>query len=240
MFSQLFKVTCLFFVLTLSACLAPNIAFTQNAYGMRAGLNLSTFRLSEDDDTINPFKFDYVWGTHLGGHARFGLSRLFSLQTELQYTRLGGKWLAEDSPTEELTLTFRHHWFQGLVLARMDIPFHEFKFHILAGPHFGYGVGKVLHEVEFVFKAGEDRFTTKEKGKISWEETGESLRRFEPGITVGFGADYPLGPGRIGVDLRFQRGFSSLINPEDGLVYFSNMNFQFGLSYSLLFSRVEQ
>ena len=40
-----------------------------------------------------------------------------------------------------------------------------------------------------------------------------SWRRFEPGVTAGLGLISPLGPGRIGADLRFQRGFSSWINP---------------------------
>jgi len=222
-------------ILVLSGYFIPFWASAQQTYGLRLGMNMSTFRLSIDDsDSVNPFQFKYVMGIASGGHARFGFGRLFSLQPELQYSRLGGSWFMDDSSIEELTYTVRHHWLQGLILARIDIPYKKFHFHILVGPHVGYSIGKVSSEVILHYEDEFETYTIKNKEKISWDEVGESLRRFEPGVTAGLGFDFPLGPGRIGADLRFQRGFSSWINPEPGLVYFSNMNFQLGCSYSMV------
>ncbi len=230
--SKVFWLICLFLF---ANSIVPNIATAQTTYGIRSGLNLSTFRLSIDDsDSVNPFQFDYVMGMALGGHVRFGIGKSFFLQPELQYARLGGSWLEDESSTEQLTLTFRHHCLQVLMLARMHIPYKQFIFHIHVGPHVRYSIGSASFETVLEYEDEYEKYTTKSKEKVSWDDVGESFRRFEPGVTAGLGFDFPLGPGRIGADFRFQRGFSSWINPEPGLVYFSNMNFQLGCSYSMV------
>ncbi|MEZ5030507.1 MAG: outer membrane beta-barrel protein [Saprospiraceae bacterium] len=235
MYKDLSKVLWLICLFLFVSSMAPNMATAQTAFGIRSGLSLSTFRLSIDDsDTANPFQFDYVMGMTLGGHTRFGLGRSFFLQPEFQYARLGGSWLEDESSTEQLTITFRHHCLQVLMLARVHIPYKQFMFNIHVGPHVRYSVGSALFESVLQYEDEYEKYTLKSKQEISWEDVGESFRRFEPGVTAGLGWDMPLGPGRLGADFRFQRGFSSWINPEPGLVYFSSMNFQLGCSYEMV------
>jgi hypothetical protein len=223
-------------ILLLTISISTFHATAQLHGSVRAGLNRSTFRLSIDDsDTSNPIKFNYRWGAAIGGYAQIGMGRLFSLQPELQYTRLGGQIYNDYNKNDIEYLTLRHNWLQVLLLARMDFSYKQYRIHILAGPHFGYSIGQVYGEIEHVYTDGDEIMREVWSGKAPWDNLkGSSFRRYEPGITAGLGVDFPAGPGRLGFDFRFQRGFSSWINPEWMLAYFSNMNLQLGCSYTLL------
>lgn len=55
-------------ILVLSGYFIPFWASAQQTYGLRLGMNMSTFRLSIDDsDSVNPFQFKYVMGIASGG-----------------------------------------------------------------------------------------------------------------------------------------------------------------------------
>ncbi|HMR85422.1 MAG TPA: porin family protein, partial [Niabella sp.] len=67
-------------------------------FGVTAGPNLSTARITEGDgEYIDDIKQPaYVIGFYIGGFAELGLTDKFSLRPELLYTQLGYRYAAEE------------------------------------------------------------------------------------------------------------------------------------------------
>ena len=92
------------------------------------------------------------------------------------------------------------------------------------GPYFGFGLTarKISYD------------PSKNSVKVNYSESGVS--RFDLGCSVGVGAAYPFGPGRLVCDLRYDLGFLDVNNWPDSrdnsnLQAYSNRTFGISVGY---------
>jgi hypothetical protein len=209
-------------------CLGMSIpVFAQSGIGLRLGANISTVNVSGDDldDELEPQNLN---GFAFGLVAELGLGKNFSLQPELLYSQHG--FAIDESALGQTIIKGeqRYSYLQVPVLAKLKFGPEFFKINLVAGPHFGFGTGKVKSEYE-AFGLG------KESLSESWEDAG--LNTFDFGVTGGAGISIGAGPGYLGLDARYQLGLANLPDEPDDDIKIRNRNLQFSLSYIIPLGR---
>jgi hypothetical protein len=143
----------------------------------------------------NSVMSDYKKSTHgiqAGISFQAGITPWFSLVSELYYIRKGGQ-LKANNPTSVKESNLRLNTIELPVMAR----FHLGKFYMNAGPSVAYNVsGK---------RKMDDQST-----KLSFGNTVEGFKRFEAGIQVGGGFEFPVKQKRIALDIRYNYGLTNI------------------------------
>ena len=207
-------------LLTLSLLLLGALvttAYGQFSIGARAGANLANVAITtdgEDSDT------DARFGFAAGLVAEIGISEMFAVQPEVLFSQHGAVETT-DFLGEEIETKIRHNYVQVPVLAKLTFGSEALGINVLAGPHIGLGMGDIMLETT----AG--GMTEEDSG--SWEDAG--LTTFDFGITGGVGVSFPAGPGKLGIDARYQLGLVNFFEDGDDDNSIYNRNIQFGLSY---------
>jgi len=131
-------------------------------------------------------------GIQAGVSFQAGITPAFSLVSELYFMRKGGKLKANNLlTTNESTLHL--NTLELPVLAR----FHFGKFYMNAGPSIAYtlsGNRKI------------DDLST----KLSFENSSEGFKRFDAGIQMGGGFEFPFKQRRIALDIRYSYGLTNI------------------------------
>ena len=131
-------------------------------------------------------------GIQAGASFQAGITPKFSLVSELYFMRKGGKLKANKSLTTNES-RIRLNTIELPVLAR----FHFGKFYMNAGPSIAYtlsGNKKI------------DDLST----KLSFENSSESFKRFDAGIQMGGGVEFPFKQRRIALDIRYSYGLTNI------------------------------
>lgn len=186
----------------------------QFSIGPRVGLNLASVVFSGDEI---PEETSFQYGFVVGVSSEIKLSNRITIQPELLFS--GAGFTFKDDYFGDNVITY--NYLQIPTLAKMKFVAGPVGLNIVAGPHFGYGIGKIKSEVT---SGGET-----EKQSMSWQDT--YLKRFDFGMTGGFGMSISAGSGTFGLDARYQLGLVNYFDEAEGDLSIKNRTFQFGLSY---------
>jgi hypothetical protein len=189
------------------------------AFGFRGGLNLSNVEIS-DPDEMDPTDTKNRPGLFVGLATEVGLSDYFALQPEFQYTQYGFK-VEESFEGGTLKFDMNYNYLQIPVLAKFTIGSERAGFQVMAGPHFGFGIGDIKMKAEML--------NEKEEETMSWDDA--EIDRFDMGFNGGIGLFAKLGPGKVGMDVRYLLGLQNINTVKEESSKVTNRNLQVGLSY---------
>jgi opacity protein-like surface antigen len=200
-------------------------ALAQFSIGARVAANLSNVATSSDDedfdlDTKNHF------GLAFGAAVEIGVSEMFAIQPEILFSQHGFR-IEESFFGQTIKLTQRHSYLQIPILAKLMFGSEALGINVFVGPHVGFGIGDITLDAEF---GGE-----KDSESASWEDAG--FKTFDFGVTGGVGVAFPVGPGKLGLDVRYQLGLANIIDEPEDNDKASNRNIQIGLSYMIPIGR---
>lgn len=133
-----------------------------------------------------------VLGAQAGVSFQAGITPNFSLVPELYFIMKGGK-LKEGNPETGVERTLRFYTAELPVLAR----FHLGKLYINAGPSIAYNFGGTS-KVENSSKA------------LSFTNSSEGFKRFDAGVQMGGGFEFPLKQKRVALDFRYNYGLTNI------------------------------
>lgn len=136
-------------------------------------------------------------GIQAGISFQAGVTSGFSIVSELYYIRKGGK-LKTNNPLTISESTLRLNTLELPVLAR----FHVGKFYMNAGPSIAYNMsGK--------------REVNNQSTKLLFNNTNEAFKRFESGIQMGGGFEFPIKQKRIALDIGYNYGLTNVSNNKE-------------------------
>ena len=191
------------FALALCILTAP-AALAQPTFGLKAGLNVSTFTGLDEDD-LDGGDLTSRLGFVGGVFAEVPLSPQFSIRPELLYSQKGARISASDTIEGEafdIEQDLNVDYVEVPVLARFAVPVSPLlRVGVLAGPSVAF---KARESIAVTFNGeevdpedldlGEDLFTSTDIGGV-------------------LGAD--IGSGPFAVDLRYTFGFADIIRNEE-------------------------
>lgn len=131
-------------------------------------------------------------GIQAGASFQAGITPGFSIVSELYFMRKGGK-LKTNNPLTTNESTLRLNTAELPVMAR----FHVGKFYMNAGPSIAYNFSgnKVI-----------DHQST----KLSFKNSSDGFKRFDAGIQMGGGFEFPFKQRRIALDIRYNYGLTNI------------------------------
>jgi Outer membrane protein beta-barrel domain len=136
-------------------------------------------------------------GIQAGLSFQAGITSSFSLVTELYYVRKGGK-LKAGNPISTSESSLRLNTLELPVLIR----FHLGKVYLNAGPSIAYNLSG---------KRKIDDIST----KLSFNNSAEGFKRFDAGIQMGGGLEFPFKQKRIALDIRYNYGLTNISRNEE-------------------------
>ncbi len=131
-------------------------------------------------------------GIQAGASFQAGITPSFSMVTELYFMKKGGK-LKANNPSYSNESNLRLYTIELPVLAR----FHVGKFYVNAGPSIAYTLSgdKKIQDV-----------TT----KLSFNNSVDGFKRFDAGVQMGGGVEFPFKQRRIALDIRYNYGLTNM------------------------------
>ena len=131
-------------------------------------------------------------GIQAGVTFQAGITPSISLVSELYFMRKGGK-LKANNPLTTSESTLRLNTVELPVLAR----FHLGKFYMNAGPSIACNL------------SGKNNIGDLST-KLLFNNSGEGFKRFEAGIQMGGGVEFPFKQKRIALDIRYSYGLTNI------------------------------
>jgi Outer membrane protein beta-barrel domain len=131
-------------------------------------------------------------GIQAGASFQAGITPGFSLVSELYFMRKGGK-LKASNPLTTSESSLHLNTIELPVLAR----FHFGKFYMNAGPSIAYNLSG-SRKIEDV------------STKLSFANSTEGFKRFDAGIQMGGGFEFPFKQRRIALDIRYSYGLTNI------------------------------
>lgn len=156
-----------------------------------------------------------VKGIQAGLSFQAGITSRFSLVTELYFMKKGGTLIANNLLSASET-TLRFNTLELPILARI----HLGKFYMNAGPSIAYA---------FSGKKSIDN----QASQISFSNSSSGFKRFDAGIQMGGGIEFPLKQKRIALDIRYNFGLRNIANSEE--IY--NRALMVSVNYSKLWKK---
>lgn len=136
-------------------------------------------------------------GIQAGASFQAGITPAFSVVSELYFMRKGGKLNANNPLTNNVS---------GLRLNTLELPvlarFHFGKFYVNAGPSIAYNISGT-------------RKTEDVSSKLSFKNSPEGFKRFDAGIQMGGGFEFPFKQKRIALDVRYVYGLTNITHGQE-------------------------
>ncbi|MGG9964792.1 porin family protein [Ferruginibacter sp. SUN106] len=131
-------------------------------------------------------------GIQAGASFQAGITPGFSIVPELYFIRKGGK-LKANNPSTTSESGIRINTIELPVLAR----FHFGKFYMNAGPSIAYNISgsRKLEDVST---------------KLSFTNSTDGFKRFDAGVQMGGGVEFPLKQRMIALDIRYNYGVTNI------------------------------
>lgn len=175
-----------------TACVAAFLPQDLDAgVGIKGGFTLSKFQMSSADPL--PFSWANLPSYAGGLYFNIGLG-LFSVQPEVLYTRMGGRWEVD----ADNSLEFRFDYLQVPVLLKINV--------VPAGPIrpfiCGGGYGAYLIKATGVMVV--------DGTPLPSEDIGDSYQKLDYGVVGGFGLTFKLPGLAITVEGRYNHGLRNL------------------------------
>jgi hypothetical protein len=131
-------------------------------------------------------------GIQAGASFQAGITPGFSLVSELYFMRKGGK-LKVNNPLTDNEISLRLNTIELPILAR----FHFGNFYVNAGPSIAYNLSG-------------SRKTKDVSTKLSFANSTEGFKRFDAGVQIGGGVEFPFKQRRIALDIRYNYGLTNI------------------------------
>ena len=131
-------------------------------------------------------------GIQAGVSFQAGITPALSLVSELYYMRKGGK-LKVNNPITTNESSLRLNTLELPLLARL----HLGKFYMNAGPSIAYNL------------SGKNTMGD-QSTKLSFNNSGAGFKRFDAGVQMGGGVEFPFKQKRIAVDIRYSYGLTNI------------------------------
>jgi hypothetical protein len=131
-------------------------------------------------------------GIQAGASFQAGITPAFSLVSELYFMRKGGK-LKTGNPLTTNESSLRFNTIELPVMARL----HLGRFYMNAGPSIAYsfsGTSKV------------EEVST----KLTFQNSTKGFKRFDAGVQMGGGVEFPFKQKRIALDIRYNYGLTNI------------------------------
>lgn len=136
-------------------------------------------------------------GIQAGASFQAGITPGFSIVSELYFMRKGGK-LKTNNPLTTSESSLHLNTIELPVLAR----FHFGKFYVNAGPTISYNLSGT-RKIENV------------STKLSFANSMEGFKRFDAGVQMGGGVEFPFKQRRIALDIRYNYGLTNIAYDKD-------------------------
>ncbi len=253
------KPTFLRFALVLGGLLLFQTAYTQIKVGIRGGIILANLDV-DPTDTDDP-DYKSITGFQIAVPVEIGLGSMFAIQPEIMYGMHGTRIDESFNDTEGGLTTvgfekvdLRINTLEIPLLAKVKFGSDEFKFHLLAGPSFGFGLsGKSKGEYSFKTTAADGTVIFDESGNetskavflkdnYKADELNNSddfpVSKTNLNLHLGAGLNVHVGQMTIFLDGRYMLGLSDLIPDEEGTVEADRVTVKsrrIGISAGLLF-----
>ncbi len=191
-------------------------------FGIKAGLNLSNFRIKDDDDTLSD-DFKMNSGFHIGPTVEFPINELFSFESGLLLSTKGFKVSDKGTHLDE---TFDYK--QKLNLLYLDVPLTAkatydiggAKIYGTFGPYIGTGLsGKAKYEA--------DGHTNEDDINFGSDEDDDDLKRLDYGLTAGAGIVF----NAIQIGITYGLGLANISNNTDDGYKINNRVLGFSVGY---------
>jgi Outer membrane protein beta-barrel domain len=131
-------------------------------------------------------------GIQAGVSFQAGITPSLSLVSELYFMRKGGK-LKANNPLSSSESNLRLNTIELPVLAR----FHFGKFYVNAGPSIAYTI------------SGDNKIDALST-KLLFENSNQGFKRFDAGVQMGGGVEFPFKQRRIALDMRYNYGLTNV------------------------------
>lgn len=165
-------------------------------FDLMVNLQSNNLNYGGSNSALSDFKKPLM-GIQAGASFQAGITPRFSVVPELYFMRKGGK-LKASNPLTNHESTLRLNTLELPVLAR----FHFGKFYMNAGPSIAYNLSG-SNEIN-------DHST-----KLSFGNSGEGFKRFDAGIQMGGGFEFPFKRRRIALDIRYNYGLTDIAYNRD-------------------------
>jgi hypothetical protein len=131
-------------------------------------------------------------GIQAGVSFQAGITPSLSLVSELYFMKKGGK-LKASNPLSSSESNLRLNTIELPVLAR----FHFGKFYVNAGPSIAYTI------------SGDNKIDDLST-KLLFENSNQGFKRFDAGVQMGGGVEFPFKQRRIALDMRYNYGLTNV------------------------------
>ena len=209
---------CIATTLLLALAAGPASADLSGRYGLRAGVNLSAFA-GGFGDLVNP---DNRVAANVAFVYEYDFVPQLSLHTGIGYAGKGGVSKSEGTdPEGNPTGTFKDTW----SFEYLEVPL------LMRGRLLALGTTHVFVELG-------PMLDFRLSGKFESEAPGfpdvsltTRMNAFDLGFGAGAGLEFAAGPGRLGIETRYTRGFDDLYDTS-GTLTTINQAWTFALSYT--------
>jgi hypothetical protein len=133
-----------------------------------------------------------IKGCQIGVSFQAGITPNFSLVSELYYMRKGGE-LKTNNPLNKMETTICLNTLESPLLARL----HLGRLYLNAGPYIAYNM------------SGTNKIEGDSKD-VKFENLSDGFKRWETGVQMGGGYEFPLKNKRIAIDLRYNHGLTNI------------------------------
>ena len=206
--------------------------------GFRGGANYSSFKKAEGlgDVDLEDFQLqNYDFGSDYGLFFNIPVgSGVFSVQPELLYSRVNG------TPYEEYEqgvlkggISLVNSYIQLPVFAKVNLKLGNVVLYFSAGPYASYWMNSRL----VTYDATNDRKVVQRLplNNLQQLDTPGEAKRFIFGVGGGPGVGIKLGPGQLGLDLRYMHAFTESLSFDGDIGFLSGQarTFSASLSYSV-------
>ena len=144
-------------------------------------------------------------GYSVGVTFNAAINNLFSINPEALVLQGGSKFSAGSNSFQT-----RVTYVQVPVLLRFNFGNEGYQFYVNGGPYLGYAATGT-----YKISSTDNGVTTDQSGDIKFNSDGDGFNRLELGVAVGLGLGAKVGPGMLGVDLRYQQGLTRLQSSTD-------------------------
>ena len=190
-----FKTVARVLVLFSTMFVVPALASAQNApattYGVKAGFNVSSIKVSFDDASVTS---DGRAGMVIGGWVARDFSPRGGLQVEGLLEQKGGEFKLSDNIGFDDDSSFRLTYLTFPVLGRVNLPAGTSTVRLLAGPTFGFHVNESI-----------------KVGEVELDGDEVNLKTFETGFALGGQVEVR----RFVVDVRYIWGLTNINADKD-------------------------
>ncbi|MBD3345402.1 MAG: outer membrane beta-barrel protein [Chitinivibrionales bacterium] len=161
-------------------------------------------------DVLSDNNFYFVAG---GISAKFMLSRNIAIQPEVLYHRSGKRYDAQVGTQVFDDVEIKTDYLTIPVLFKLQIPTAGFlRPNLYAGPHLSIQLNSEVDNLQNVPAGLNLGYLSPFRTE---DDADDEIRNLDAGITLGAGVDFKLGPGYLGLEARWMRGFVNVFDTDE-------------------------